>query len=40
MRPRVFRFGFLTSINLHGVLSAGVRVLDIPALDDDDFAIS
>jgi hypothetical protein len=40
MRPRIFRDGLLASIDLHGVLSAGVRVLDVPALDDDDFAIS
>jgi len=40
MRPRVFRFRFLASIDLHGVLPAGVRILNVPALDDDDLAIS
>ena len=39
MRPRIFRYGLLTSIDFHGVLSAGVRVLDIGALDDNDLAI-
>jgi hypothetical protein len=39
MRPGIFRDGFLASIDFHGVLPAGVWILDVPALDDDDLAI-
>lgn len=34
MGPKVFRFVLLAFIVLHGLLTAGVRILDVPALQD------
>ena len=40
MKPRVFRLGFLTSVDLYCVVSAHVRILNRSALNDHNFPIS
>ncbi len=40
MSQGILRFDLPTPIDFHGVLATDKGILDIQALDDDDFAIS